>query len=116
MNDALIQHRDDYKATKKQIKERRKKCFKGFVYWVNGKSAFFKFLTCTFSAISSRFKKEKNVQNDLIAEKKNLKISIQDQKVTIANMNDEIDQLAEKLLFKKPIVDNLEIEYSNHLA
>lgn len=112
-NDALRLHRTNRAAVKNQIKERKKEFFNRFVHFVNWSSDL---LTRIFSSMSTRFEKEINVQNELRAEKKNLKISIRDQIDLIENLNGEVDQLSLKLLNKKPIVDNLEIEYSNLLA
>lgn len=99
-------------ATKAQIKERRKKLFNRFVSVIRNSD----FLTQVFSSISKSFEKEKNIQNNLKAEKKNGRIKLEAQRNLIMTSNDEVVQLFDKLILKKIVVDNLEIEYSNHLA
>lgn len=116
LSDGQIQNKANLKNTKNQIKARRKERFYNrFVYWVNDKSSFFQSLTRTFSSMSTKFEKEVNEQNQMLTEKRNLKISIKNQAKVIVQVTKEVDQLAQKLQLKKPIVDNLEKEYSNHL-
>lgn len=116
LNDGQDLNKTNLKNAKKQIKTRRKERFYNrFVYWMNGKSSFAQSLTRLLTSISQGFEKEVNAQNQLIAEKRNLKISIKNQDKLIVQITKEVDQLKQKLQLKKPIVDNLEKEYSNHL-
>lgn len=111
LNDDLNLLTANLSATKHQIKERRKAFFNRFVRFFRGSDL----LTRMFSAMSKRFENEKHLQENLKAEKKSGRLAIKTQNELITALNDEVNQLGQKVLDKKLIVDNLEKEYSNHL-